>query len=319
MEAGAPRRRRSGQARRPIGRPNRRKDAHLRPGRASTTSRPSRRSAIWAKSCVILSRGRDLDQRPALVAGLDQQQAAGADLRVGRDADRPLDVLELDAAVGAVDDQRQPVAHAELVGDLAQLDHGADGRQVGRDGHEDPIRSVEDRPVERAVRRVQVDDHVVEVAAGDGDRAGDALRLEELGVERVRRERQDPQPGAVHRRLLGERQHRAAVHLVAPGVDDGRDRVHAQRRRDVPGHRVGVDQEDPLPACDQRRREVGGDHRLADAALRVEHERASGRGGPIRRCRWRPGGPGPCRRRSRSTGCTSPRPATGSTPACTGA
>jgi hypothetical protein len=55
--------------------------------------------------------GRELEQRAPLVAGLDQREAH----RTGSARRSPdhgaLQVLELDRAVGAVHDQRQPVAH----------------------------------------------------------------------------------------------------------------------------------------------------------------------------------------------------------------
>ena len=54
------------------------------------------------------------------------------------------------------------VAAAEPGGDVAQLDGGADGRHVRGDRDEDPVGLVEDRLVERAVGRVQVDDDDVE-------------------------------------------------------------------------------------------------------------------------------------------------------------
>jgi hypothetical protein len=111
--------------------------------------------------------------------------AVRPDLGVGRQSDRLLDVHDGDAAVGPVDDHRQALAHAQLLGDIAKLDHGPDRGQVRRDGHEDAIGLVEQGAVERAVGRVEVDDDVVHVAPGDRYRAGHALGLEDLGMDRA--------------------------------------------------------------------------------------------------------------------------------------
>ena len=54
--------------------------------------------------------GEHLDDRPALVGRTDEEQAAGADEREGRHADRALHVGDADAAVGAVDDHRESLA-----------------------------------------------------------------------------------------------------------------------------------------------------------------------------------------------------------------
>ena len=64
---------------------------------------------------------------------------------------------------------------------------------------------------------------------------------------------------------------RAAVGLVAPAVGDRPDALDPERRGHVTGHGVGIDEQDRLALADlERRREVGRDGRLADAALRVE-------------------------------------------------
>ena len=77
--------------------------------------------------------------------------------------------------------------------------------------------------------------------------------------------------------MSDERLDRAALGLVAPAVGDGPDVLEPERRGDVAGHGVGVDEQDLLVAMDlERRREVGRDGRLADAALRVE-DRDDGR------------------------------------------
>ena len=90
-------------------------------------------------------------------------------------------------------------------------------------------------------------------------------------LQRRRGQRDDRQPGRVGRRELGERLDRTALGLVAPAVGHRPDLLEAERRRDVAGDRVGVDQQDLLAAAElERRREVRGDRRLADAALRVE-------------------------------------------------
>ena len=71
---------------------------------------------------------------------------------------------------------------------------------------------------------------------------------------------------------VGERLDRAALELVAPAVDDRAHVLDAERRRDVAGHGVGVDEQDALALADlERGGEVRRDGRLADAALRVEH------------------------------------------------
>ena len=100
---------------------------------------PSTRSARASKSSVIFSLGNMLDDRPALVGGADEEQAAGSDQGQGRHPDRPLHVRDRHAAVGPVDDQGQPLAAAEPDGDVAQLDGGAEGRHVRRDRDEDPV------------------------------------------------------------------------------------------------------------------------------------------------------------------------------------
>ena len=69
----------------------------------------------------------------------------------------------------------------------------------------------------------------------------------------------------------------------------------------------------------ERRGEVRGDGRLADAALRVEDRDHRRPALPVAQLRSsRSGSPGPSRRRRSSTGCTSPRPASGSTSAVYG-
>ena len=83
------------------------------------------------------------------------------------------------------------------------------------------------------------------------------------------------------RRDVDEALGRAALGLVPPAVDDGPDRLDAERRGDVAGDRVGVDQQDGLALAGlEGGGEVGRDGRLADAALRVEHGDRSSRGGP---------------------------------------
>ena len=120
--------------------------------------------------------GRDLlfrehlDHRPALVGGPDEEQAARSDQRQRGHPDGPFHVGDGDAAVGPVDDHRQALAAAEPDRHVAQLDGGPDGRHVRGDRHEDPVGLVEDRLVERAVGRVQVDDDDVDAAARRGDR-----------------------------------------------------------------------------------------------------------------------------------------------------
>ena len=64
----------------------------------------------------------------------------------------------------------------------------------------------------------------------------------------------------------------AAVDLVAPAVDDRRHGVHAERRWHVAGDRVGIEEQHPLAPRGQRVSQVRGDHRLADAALGIEHD-----------------------------------------------
>jgi hypothetical protein len=103
------------------------------------------------------------------------------------------------AAVGSIDDQREALAEAELGREIRQLHGGADGRHVRRDRHEDAVGDLEDRLVERAVRGMEIDDDVVEAATGGVDQRGDPRRLEDLVVQRRRRQRYDPQAGGVGR------------------------------------------------------------------------------------------------------------------------
>ena len=80
---------------------------------------------------------------------------------------------------------------------------------------------------------------------------------------------------------LVERQDRAAVNLVAPAVDDRRHAVHPEGCRHVTGDGVGVEEQHPLALRDERGSEVRGDHRLADAALRVEHDHGLAAAAPV--------------------------------------
>ena len=92
---------------------------------------PSTRSARVSKSLVIFSLREHLDDRPALVGGADEEQAARAD-RAPAPASRrsspcPRPVTPLLARLTTIASRsRQPSPR----GDVAQLDGGADGRHV---------------------------------------------------------------------------------------------------------------------------------------------------------------------------------------------
>ena len=191
---------------------------------------PSTRSASRSKSARDLLLGEHLDDRPTLVRGAHEEQPAGPDQGQGRHADRPLHVLDGDPAVGTVDDHRQPLATAETARHVAQLDGGADGGHVRGDRHEDPVGLVEDRLVERAVRRVQVDDDDVDPRARGGDGGRHPGRVEDVGVERRIGQGDDLHPGHVLRGDLVEGLARAALGLVAPAVGDGPDGVDGRAR-----------------------------------------------------------------------------------------
>ena len=73
-------------------------------------------------------------------------------------------------------------------------------------------------------------------------------------------------------RDVEERGRLAAVGLVAPRVGHRTDLLEAERRRDMAGDGIGVDEEDPLVLAQlEGSREIGCDRRLADAALRIEY------------------------------------------------
>ena len=62
-----------------------------------------------------------------------------------------------------------------------------------------------------------------------------------------------------------------ALELVAPGIDDRPDAIHAERDRHVARDGIGVHQQHGLPARREHGGEVGGEHGLAHAPLGVEH------------------------------------------------
>ena len=188
-------------------------------GRARGRDRRAR-----SKSLGDLLAREHLDDRAALVGGADEEEAAGPDQGEGRHADGPLHVGDGQPAVGAVDDHRQALAAAEAGRDVAQLDGGADGGHVRGDRHEDAVRLVEDRLVERAVRRVEVDDDDVDLRAGRADRGGHPGRVEDVGVER--RVGQRRRPGG---RSCGPPRCRRAPRSVRP-----RPRRASCRRRSAP-------------------------------------------------------------------------------------
>src|SRR6478752_2415938 len=77
-----------------------------------------------------------------------------------------------------------------------------------------------------------------------------------------------------------ERLDGTALGLVAPVVGHGPDAVDPERGRDVAGHGVGIDEQDRLALARlDGGSEVGGDRRLADPALGVEH--GYGRRAPV--------------------------------------
>ena len=75
---------------------------------------PTRSSARALKSSVIRSLRIHLDDRAALVRGPDEEQPARSDERQRRHPDGSLHVGHRHAAVGAVDDQREPIREPEL-------------------------------------------------------------------------------------------------------------------------------------------------------------------------------------------------------------
>src|SRR5215207_1799240 len=82
------------------------------------------------------------------------------------------------------------------------------------------------------------------------------------------------------RRDLVEALDRPAISLVAPAVGDRPHALDPERRRDVPGDGVGIDQKDGLAPPDLKGRgEVRRHGRLADAALRIEDR--DGRGAAV--------------------------------------
>ena len=142
-------------------------------------------------------------------------------------------------------------ADAELGGEVAELDGGAERGHVRRDRHEDPVGLLEEGLVERAVRRMQVDDDEVEAASRDGDRVGDALRLEDLGVAAAT-------TSATTTRMPDGWADASSMN-VSDGPPSGSSRQLSATVRtasmpsdvaDVAGDRVGVDEEDALALAD---------------------------------------------------------------------
>jgi HAD superfamily hydrolase (TIGR01509 family) len=111
---------------------------------------------------VIRSRGNiSMIVRPAF-RGPHEEQPARPDQGRGAIPTVRHHVGHRHAAVGTVDDQREPVLETDLDRDLAELDGRPQGGDVGRHRDEDPIGALEDRHVQRAVRRVEIDhDEVV--------------------------------------------------------------------------------------------------------------------------------------------------------------
>ena len=104
---------------------------------------------------------------------------------------------------------------------------------------------------------------------------------EEL-LERLVQHRAAPDDGLVFAREEAHRDQRDAVGLGRDDhvVDDGRRAVDAEHARHREAPHVGVDGGDRVAALRERDREVGGDRRLADAALARrdrEHARARSR------------------------------------------
>jgi len=78
----------------------------------------------------------------------------------------------------------EQLAAAETDGHVTQLDGGANGRHVRRDRHEDAVGDVEDRLVEGAVGRMQVDDDDVHPASCGGQGRRHPGGVEDVGVQR---------------------------------------------------------------------------------------------------------------------------------------
>ena len=133
------------------------------PGTASGV--PRTRSARTSKSVVIFSAGTSRSPcgprwRPGRRAGRRTGSArAPASRRSAPCRRRSAPLLARLTTIARRSRQPSPTR------DVAQLDGGADGRHVRGDRHEDAVGLVEDRLVERAVGRVQVDDDDVDAAA----------------------------------------------------------------------------------------------------------------------------------------------------------
>ena len=145
---------------------------------------PSRRSARASKSSVTFSRGNiSMTVRPSFAARTKSRPPERMRAIAGIPTVRSMSATDtplLARLTTSPSSSRTPSSTARSRSWTA----GPQGGHVGRDRHEDPVGPLEDRPVERRVRRVQVDDDEVEAASRDVDRVGDAARLEDLGVER---------------------------------------------------------------------------------------------------------------------------------------
>ena len=173
---------------------------------------------------------------------------------------------------------------------------------------------LEDRAVQRAVRRVGVDDDEVDATSRDGDRAGHALGFQEIGGHRARRERQHLHAGRVNRGQLVEGLDRTAL--------QSRRARHRRRSARLPCPARPGTWPVTVSASMSRTRCA----RFARTAARLVaivvlptpplglKTSGSGPAGPSSAwLRRRPGALGPHRRRRPPSGCTWPRHASGST------
>ncbi len=207
---------------------------------------------------------------PSLFAWIDEHPV-GHDAVLGDAPDRAFEVDRIDAArrIGPVDevaDLRGRVAdRPERVGDG---DRVVDGRGVVGDDLDDDVARVEERQVDVVEIARHVDDDRGVDAAQQRQHLVDVTRGEHLGHLDPRRREQDVDPGRV-----------APEHVAQVGFGDpvgrqvedrrGVDR-HLEQRAEVAELEAAVDQHGLLLELAERDRQVEGDRRLADAALRRE-------------------------------------------------
>ena len=143
-----------------------RNDGPFERGRAGARLRGVRsgeraRSASASKSSVILL-ARDtcsMTVRPSLAARTKSRPPDRIRASAGIPTVRSMSATDTPLLARLTTSASRP--DAQLDRDLAELDRGPQGGDVRGDRDEDPVGPLEDRPVEGAVRRVQVDDDEV--------------------------------------------------------------------------------------------------------------------------------------------------------------